>query len=552
MINNSTTHYQTSFIISKTTGSPFHELQILILDWLQNKRGCEFDKRLYQNRQDFFRKCEFSNLYRTNNKIVTNTYFEKESEISSNVWAMRYQHTDSKLGRRRYWYTDITLRERDEAVVFYARVSYAWNREDLGVEHSIPDTNIPGFIKRIITSDFKVYSVQKTFCLKDVPLVVSRPGQGKPLADSIESKERKYPLIVVHGEEPHLIDEARFLAKNLAGKCQVFVIKENPELAEEIQTYLNKDYLVRKGEIRVFFSINDRFRNPRRHRFYNPASEDYPNQRVGIINGLLRTHPLVERDAVESVYEIDSLIRKLNFKDFIANHQDQKDELEPIFEELEFNLSEKKELEEKLQIAEQEADEYAQMVDDLEGKKWKLESKIQSLSQKQDLQISQNNKIKLVDSLHSLPTSLAEVVNCFKIAHSDKLVFAEGALESCKEYDQFSDVNEAWKMFSDLVIKLWNLKFDDSMVFEEQTFNHKSRYTLAMTEGRNTKRDAHLMALRKIKHNGKEYDITPHIKLRNSGSKMLRIYFAFDEEKRKIVVGHIGPHLDNATTKTLR
>jgi len=552
MQNTSHTHYQTSFVVTKETGNPFHELQVIILRWLQTKRDPELDWRLNHNRNEFFRKCEFSNLHGTHSKITTNTYYEKEATPSSNVWAIRYQHSDSKLGTRRFWYTDITLRERGQSVVFFARVSYAWNREDLGSEHSIPDTNVPGFIKQIINADFEVYSSQKTFCLKNIPLVVSRPGQGQPLATAIKSNDRKYPIVVVNGEDPELIEEAKYLAANLAGKCQVILIKENAELAEEIRLCLPKDLWIRLGTIRVFFSFNNRTANPRRHRYFNPQTNEYSTQRKGIINGLLRTHPLIEHDAVESVFEIDSLIRKLRFKEFISNHQDQKDELEPIIEELELILGEKKKLEESLQMSQQEAEEYAIMVDDLEKEKRGLESKIQALNPKHNLQKTQLAKIETVESMSSLPETLEDVAKWFGKAHSDKLILCHSAIESANDYEQFTELKEAWRMFNDIINVLWKMKFESSSKFEENSFNSHSRFTLSMTEGKNTKRDSSLMALRKVTHCGTEYDITPHIKWGTQMPRMLRINFAFDEEKQKIVVGYVGPHLDNATTKTLK
>jgi len=72
-----------------------------------------------------------------------------------------------------------------------------------------------------------------------------------------------------------------------------------------------------------------------------------------------------------------------------------------------------------------------------------------------------------------------------------------------------------------------------------------------MSEGRNTKRDKKLMDLRLLDFNGKQYDITPHLKHLNNEPKSVRIYFDFDEDTKKIIIGHIGRHIPNATTKTM-
>ena len=55
--------------------------------------------------------------------------------------------------------------------------------------------------------------------------------------------------------------------------------------------------------------------------------------------------------------------------------------------------------------------------------------------------------------------------------------------------------------------------------------------------------------MRRIEHDGSEYDISPHIKHGSRAPKMLRIHFAFDEQNKRIVVGYVGEHMDTAGTK---
>ena len=85
----------------------------------------------------------------------------------------------------------------------------------------------------------------------------------------------------------------------------------------------------------------------------------------------------------------------------------------------------------------------------------------------------------------------------------------------------------------------------------ERSFKDETGYELAMSEGRNTKRDSKLMKLRILRIDDREYDITPHIKHLTKEPKSVRIYFAFDEDSKKVVVGHIGKHIPNFTTKSM-
>ena len=83
----------------------------------------------------------------------------------------------------------------------------------------------------------------------------------------------------------------------------------------------------------------------------------------------------------------------------------------------------------------------------------------------------------------------------------------------------------------------------------EKAFVEATGYELAMSESGSTNRDAKLSRMRRIEHDGSEYDISPHIKHGSRAPKMLRIHFAFDEQNKRIVVGYVGEHMDTAGTK---
>ena len=56
-------------------------------------------------------------------------------------------------------------------------------------------------------------------------------------------------------------------------------------------------------------------------------------------------------------------------------------------------------------------------------------------------------------------------------------------------------------------------------------------------------------------YNGQEINIEAHIKNGNNDKdpKSVRIYFAYDSSVAdKIIIGHCGKHLDNATTRKVK
>jgi hypothetical protein len=130
-------------------------------------------------------------------------------------------------------------------------------------------------------------------------------------------------------------------------------------------------------------------------------------------------------------------------------------------------------------------------------------------------------------------------------------VITDHAVESAVDYPACKCLDEAWETLYYMNEVLYRLKFVDNQRELVQSFQNETGYELAMTEGANTKKDRKLMDRRKLLHDGREYDITPHLKQGNQEPKLVRIYFAFDEEAKKIVIGHIGKHIPNATSKSL-
>jgi hypothetical protein len=57
------------------------------------------------------------------------------------------------------------------------------------------------------------------------------------------------------------------------------------------------------------------------------------------------------------------------------------------------------------------------------------------------------------------------------------------------------------------------------------------------------------MALRRVRYDGQDVDITPHVKWGNRVPKLLRVHFYVDRQKGKLVIGHCGDHLDTYGTR---
>ncbi|NEG69133.1 hypothetical protein [Bifidobacterium choloepi] len=79
----------------------------------------------------------------------------------------------------------------------------------------------------------------------------------------------------------------------------------------------------------------------------------------------------------------------------------------------------------------------------------------------------------------------------------------------------------------------------------------KSGFEVTLCEGRLTNRDPELVRKRRIRVDGREFDITPHLKTGTKNDESsLRINYAWDYERRRLIIGNIGTHIPNYTTKS--
>ncbi|HOO92425.1 MAG TPA: hypothetical protein PKX94_03080, partial [Opitutales bacterium] len=81
---NAFTHYQTCFRVRDREGKPtLSGLQNILYGWVREK---EKDHVIQNEKTDFFRRCEWSNLYQTRSSIQTNRF--KSDEFGA--WALRF------------------------------------------------------------------------------------------------------------------------------------------------------------------------------------------------------------------------------------------------------------------------------------------------------------------------------------------------------------------------------------------------------------------------------------------------------------------------------
>lgn len=142
------------------------------------------------------------------------------------------------------------------------------------------------------------------------------------------------------------------------------------------------------------------------------------------------------------------------------------------------------------------------------------------------------------------PTSMCAQLDAIQALYPGRVVVTDRARKGAKECN--GSVKEFWEMLTAVACDLWSIKFENEGTRRlEGAFLAATGLELAMHESAGTMGSKKMVAARKVQAGGKLYVCEPHVKGRSSKSS-LRIYFAFDEENRRIVLGHCGKHLPTA------
>ena len=538
------TNYQTNFRIDKAEDEGlFDHIITLIYKWLKTE---EHDSVLAGGEKYFHKVGKWKNCSQTRANIYT---WRADDEFSNPMWTLDYSLPDKELDAKRFWHTFVGLREVEDSVVVSVRVAYSWNDDDLAIEEQkAPSPSVPQFVRHLVDSRIS-YSGQKAFRLMSKPLSLSDSGTGQLLHSLVFSPERRYPIIIFNGDSEDNKEEAHQLASQLTGKAQVFVVASRPELNAELKEIFPYEWGIVFHQMRVFFPIITRNPRPGRHRFFDVANPSYHQQREGIIHGLLRNHILLDPKGIETLEDLRrersrAALSRLKRFEGTAGSPEEIEFLKELSKEQETLIHQ---LEEKVASAKADADYFAsqhdEVADEVKKLKWQVANE----------HLPSPANTTPAPPLISLPQNLNEVAKAAAIQWKRQLDFAQEAFDSAaKDSSKCDFVNEAWEILAHLATTLHKLKFGETKGGDlAQQFEAATGYSYSKTEGPATKGDAVLAKMRVIEHGGKTYKIWAHIKKGVKPPKMVRVHFDFNEDDQKIVIGFIGLHMPNSTTRKI-
>ena len=145
------------------------------------------------------------------------------------------------------------------------------------------------------------------------------------------------------------------------------------------------------------------------------------------------------------------------------------------------------------------------------------------------------------------PQSLYDILKVIHSFNKDRIYVLQEAFDSAKQFD-FEDIAGAWDLLWSLCTELHELLFRGDGGNIEKKFKDKTNFDLAIKDSKEVKENAKFMRLRKRTYSGEEVEIIPHLKLDTKGQN-LRIHFYVDSDRKLIVIGHCGDHLDTPGTR---
>lgn len=162
------------------------------------------------------------------------------------------------------------------------------------------------------------------------------------------------------------------------------------------------------------------------------------------------------------------------------------------------------------------------------------------------------SSLEKVRGLSTYPSDAKSVVEYFSSHYPERIFFTKRALKSLTSCTTRPDI--LWNALREIGNTLYPLYIDGSSTDLEAAFNSQSsNFKYKRGQGHMTHADKTLMRQYEDIYCGRKINVEAHIASGNDDSdpRSVRIYLCFDSETSKIVISHIGKHLDNYSTKKL-
>jgi hypothetical protein len=489
-------------------------------------------------------------------KIKVKSEKGKNYKESPSLWALEFKHEDRSgdLKGWRFWVNDIAIEKIEGGVLRFSLTnSYGIKSGYIGRIQE-PSITSPNIIKELLNHDYWSCIIQG-----EKLGLFARPVNNetvKAFNDFIFSSTRVLPIVYIsqyrHGD---LAFDPEIIAKSTAGNAHVF-FEEESSVSEYLKSFKYFDnYRCSFGAVRIYLpninrqNSNDHFR----HRFFTfeqiTSEGAFKTQKI-IAESIVRRSLFIRPFPLGNVRDIDIMLLSNRLNEALENGQN--NDIVALYQE-QISLL-------KSQIIEKDSEmnEYISMYDSvnndksiIEGDNDALRSKIFAL-ESQVNQMKEEHDIDTLDRVYLpdfFPNSIIDFLNYMEENFSQLLVVLPEAKDSAQRH-RLKDLEKAWSLLRTIPC-LHRIIFQEESGDKKKMFNNETGFDLSMTEGKTTKANTRLIQERTRSYNGQNIECLAHIGFGSKPDNLLRIHFYVDNEQEKIVIGHCGEHLENASSRKI-
>ncbi len=475
------------------------------------------------------------------------------------MWAVRYEHVDSDV-KSRSWSTNIgVMQVGPQQWRIAVELTHRLRPGFVGREPLAPQPSSPRLVTGLLDSRNWVARVGSVR-LTAHPLSM-KVGKGPEFAKALTDAQRLVPIVLVSCDRktgvPKL--DSASLSHALAGTAVVYVC-ESPDCDYELEHFVPMRFRSPNGTVRIYAPGVDFAHDwtSARHRFFTSKEieEQGDDEIIGhIVRALTRSDAWRGlQSSITSIEDIDARVRERRLSELRnrgAGSLKEKQEMLALFEAANEALeAETKRLGEEL---DNEKNNRSQVEDALARQEFALEQASTSAAEARAEVRAEKGALQAVLSLTAWPEDVHDVAALAVKVSGERLVFTNEAMSSLQK-SKFATCGDAasviWRCLRAMATDLHELLMEDLPAQQvADTFKNRTKIDLTWTESKETKRDNRLMAKRKLTHEGRELDITPHVKWGNTAPRLLRVHFYVDRDRKRLIIGHCGDHLDTYGTR---
>lgn len=473
-------------------------------------------------------------------------------------WAVRFEHPDSEVGARQ-WRTDIGITITDERKYVFSLSTIHWLAPGfIGQEPPDPVPTAPKIVAEVLNSKYWTARAGSER-LTPFPFLL-RDGTTDVLLQHLEDDNRACPLVLVAKDfsTGNTLLDPRRLARLLAGAAVVWE-SESSWVDKELEQKLGREFSCWNGMVRVYKPhVNLKSASgARRHRYFD--KEDILSIGVSkveelLVRGIVRRSRMAGSHGIATLEDVQGKLAETRFAEELKRAKRGSQEWTELLEqEVERLTAINKEYNEKMEVFEEIAGDADAQRDELQGQvarsKFLYQQAEARAIEAESARASLEGQVSLWKNLEELPDSVTGVLELIEKAYPNRIVFTERAKESAREA-KLKNINIAWKCLRAMATNLYDLHFQDKLPMRElaKRFQDLTGFELAVGESETTKKQKRLSALRTDTYNGREIDISPHIRYGRSPGNMLRVHYYAHPKDKVIIVGHCGDHLDTVRT----